>query len=54
MGKNKKFRLLRKECRDIVARNETILNPNNEFDIKKTASVVYRKAKKDLLKNKGR
>lgn len=54
MGKNKKLRLLRKECRDVVSRNETILNPNNEFDIKKTAKIVYKKAKKDLLKNKGR
>jgi hypothetical protein len=54
MGKNKKLRLLRKECRDVVSRNESILNPDNQFDIKKTAEVVYRKAKKDLIKKKGR
>jgi hypothetical protein len=54
MGKNKKFRLLRKECRDVVSRNESVLNPDNQLDIKKTARVVYRKAKKDLINNKGR
>lgn len=54
MGKNKKFRLLRKECREVVERNEAVLNPENQLDIKRTANVVYKKAKKDLLKNKGR
>lgn len=54
MGKNKKLRLLRKECRDVVARNESVLNPDNQLDVKKTAEVVYRKAKKDLMKKKGR
>jgi hypothetical protein len=54
MGKNKKFRLLKKECRGVVERNESILNPENQFDVKKTTNIVYKKAKKDLLKNKGR
>lgn len=54
MGRNRKLRLLRKECRDVVARNGSVLNPDNQLDIKRTTEVVYGKAKKDLMKKKGR
>lgn len=54
MGRNKKLRQLRKECKSLVEKNDIILNPENQFDINKVSKTIYKKAKKDLLIKKGR